>query len=130
MSLFRAIVSSRRLNAEMLVFFDLTGMSAERAGSTLEAALCLLWDETPDGLVIYNLHSEREALEEWALGPAATGDVRLFESGCAYGTVLYHEPANTLMLVRPRTLRRLQSAQAKLPIVEADDATRPMPLVD
>ena len=127
-TLYRAIASSQRHRAEMLVFFELPGVAVANVGPALETVLSALWGYADGDLEIYNLLSEHEALGDWALGDAATGDMRLFESGCSYGTVLYHEPANTLMLVSPRRLRRLQAAQARLPIVVADDATRPMPL--
>lgn len=128
-ALHRAVVASTRLRAEVTVFFEVPRGVDAAAHEALESLVCLAWHEaTPDDLHIYNCFSEAEMLGSWALGDESTGDMRLFEDGFCHGAPTYAEPERTLMLVSPATLKRLVTAQRRLPIVVADDATRPLPL--
>lgn len=113
--LYRAIVISRSHAEEVAVFFE---APREQRHDHLQRLLHLAWQVSAEDLTIYNLNSAHELLNEWALGEAETGDMRLFESGFCDDAVIYHDPLRTLMLVSPATLKRLVEAQRQLPVAQ------------
>lgn len=123
-ALHRAVVGSRKHDAELIVFFEVPwdSLPTVDVGRWLAMNVCAAWDVPEDDLNIYNIVRERPLLHQ-ATGDAGTGDMRLFEVGFWHGPT-YVEPERTLMLVCPPTLRRLLAAQRALPIV---DATTSMP---
>lgn len=94
--------------SEYFVFFE-----ARRTHSTkvLEALLHNAWAVDLSTLVI-TVCSERELIEDFAMGPASDGDVRLFEDCYNAQFIYYCDPARTQFFVRPPTQLRLQAAQA------------------
>jgi hypothetical protein len=93
------------------VFFEATH---NQRGQLLDHLLHAAWAvDVETDLDAYNLCSESELLNEWALGEAETGDMRLFETGSSYGLPMYADPARTLMMVTPATLARLHAAQQR-----------------
>lgn len=95
-------------DSEYFVFFE-----AQRSRSTkvLEALLHHAWAVDPSTLLI-TVCSERELVEDFAMGPASDGDVRLFEDCYDAQYIYYCDPARTQFFLRPQTQLRLQAAQA------------------
>lgn len=93
---------------EYHVFYE-----AQRPRSTqvLDTLLHNAWAVDVSTLLI-TVCSERELVEDFALGPASDGDVRLFEDGHDAAHIFYCDPACTQFFVRPQTQLRLQLAQA------------------
>lgn len=109
--LYRAMVSSRKHEAELIVFFEAV---RNKRVETLDRLLHAAWAvDVEADLEVYNLCSESELLNEWALGAQETGDMRLFEIGSHYGQPMYADPAGTLMMVTPAVLTRLYAAQQR-----------------
>ncbi len=94
---------------EYFVFFE-----AKRSHSTkvLEALLHHAWHVDPSTLIV-TACSERELVEDFAMGPAEDGDVRLFEDGFDTQHIFYCDPARTQFFLRPQTQLRLQPAQVE-----------------
>lgn len=86
----------------------------------LREALGLIWHVGPERVEHYNLADEAELLRQ-AFGDASTGDARLLETGFSDGRPSYADPDRTLLLLSPRSLRRMVQAQqlaAQLPRTE------------
>lgn len=124
LALYRTDVHSRPHQAVLTVFFELPWNEVVDVPpeQRLAALLGLLWRVPVRELRIGVARREQQLLAA-AAGSAATGDLRLFETGFWHGPI-YAEPAQTLLLVCPATLARLVAVQAELPIV---DATHSMP---
>lgn len=112
-TLYRAVATSRSLLETVHVFaeFDIWAGTAE---SQLTTTLARLWCVQPADIAICNLRSEEEQLAA-AVGVPYTGDARLFELPSIQGAVNYIDERATLMLVTPKTLRRLLAARERLP---------------
>lgn len=82
-----------------------------RSAQVLDTLLHFAWAVDVSTLLI-TTSSERELIEDFALGPASDGDVRLFEDGHDTEHIFYCDPALTQFFVRPDTQVRLQAAQA------------------
>lgn len=93
--------------SEYFIFFE-----AKRSKSTkvLETLLHHAWAVDPSTLIV-TACSERELVEDFAMGPASDGDVRLFEDGYDTQHIFYCDPARTQFFLRPQTQARLQPAQ-------------------
>lgn len=94
--------------SEYFVFFE---AQRSRSSKVLEALLHNAWSVDLATLVI-SVCSERELVEDFAMGPASDGDVRLFEDCYNAHYIYYCDPARTQFFVRPPTQLRLQAAQA------------------
>lgn len=94
---------------EYFVFFE----ARRRLYSTkvLEALLHHAWAVDPSTLIL-TVCSERELVDDFSMGPASDGDVRLFEDGYDAQHIFYCDPDRTQFFVRPQTQLRLQAAQA------------------
>lgn len=113
--LYRAVACVRQEDTgpdwpEMHVFFE--APAGVRPIVELSELLLFAWNVPADSVVAYNIWSEEELLTELAFGGAASGDARLFETGCVDGQVLYAKPARTQMFVSPPMHARLVAAQA------------------
>lgn len=102
---------------EVTVFFEADGDSAAVAAKLIRL-LALTWGCEPAEVEFYNCWSEAELLANSTCQPSA-GDARLLEKGNAYGP-LFCRRLNTLMLVRPLTLMRLQKAREVAARVQAE----------
>ncbi len=113
--LYRAMVTPvaeacdpRSTLTEYFVFFEAPRL---RHTAALETLLHHAWQVDVSTLLI-TCSSERELLDDFSMGPAEDGDVRLFENGYSASEVFYCDPACTQFFVRPETQARLQAAQA------------------
>lgn len=93
---------------DVAVFFETTRAVHTH---TLESLLHHAWRVDVATLVISSC-SERELLEDFAIGPESDGDVRLFEDGYSSTEIFYLDPAHTQFFVRPETQQRLRTAQS------------------
>lgn len=93
---------------EFFVFFEAPRL---RHTAELETLLHHAWQVDVSTLLI-TCSSERELVEDFAMGAPEDGDVRLFEDGHSAAEVFYCDPARTQFFVRPETQARLQAAQA------------------
>lgn len=100
--------SAERSYEEVAVFFE---APRDKRVTALDALLHFAWCVDVSTLVI-TCSSERELLEDDAIGPESDGDVRLFEDGYSPTEIYYLDPACTQFFVRPKTQARLQRAQA------------------
>lgn len=92
---------------EFYVFFEAPRV---RHTAELESLLHHAWQVDVSTLLV-TCASERELLEDFAMGPAEDGDARLFEEGYDSLHIFYCDPARTQFFVRPETQVRLQAAQ-------------------
>ena len=108
------------VSPEFFVFFE-----APRMGhtGTLEALLHHAWQVDVSTLVI-SCCSERELLDDYAMGPVSDGDVRLFENGYSTTEVFYLDATATQFFVRPSTQARLQAAQERATYRRREGAAR------
>jgi len=112
MNLYRAIAyqlhSSQTLDEpEVAVFFEAS--SREAAPAVLVGLLNTAWGIPADQVDYYNLWSQDE-LRGMAQTPAGPGQhAWLLESGWFHGP-LFHRRERTLVMVRPRTLARIEAA--------------------
>lgn len=90
--IFRAIAYSTDENwsdskaMERVVFVDAD--TRDEAKLVISESLTHLWSVPETSVEFYNLESEFELLSR-AMGPASTGDQRLFEVGCEQGQTIY-----------------------------------------
>lgn len=112
--LYRATVSTladaatRSPLPEFFVFFE---AQRSRHLATVQALLHHAWQVDVSTLVV-SCNSERDLLDDFAMGPAEDGDVRLFEDGYDTQHIFYCHPATVQFFVRPATQARLQAALA------------------
>lgn len=105
---------------EVTVFFEASGDSAA-VSARLIRLLALTWGCEPADVEFYNCWTEAELLAN-STCPASAGDARLLENGHYHGP-LFCRRLNTLMLVRPLTLSRLQHAREVAARVQAAHLT-------
>ena len=111
MQLFRAVCYAAPNIEDHHVFLE--ARNEQSAQLLLPHLLSLLWRVPAELVGLYNVHSEAELYRD-AVGPAADGPVRLFETGHWMGP-LYANADRTLLLVRPERMAELRRAQ-----IEAD----------
>jgi len=110
--LYRACVSSRLHNCELIVFFE---AARDDRRKTLDHLLHTAWGvDVEADIEAYNVISEHELLNSWCVGPV--GDARLFETSAGPDGIGYVPPWRVQFLVSPPTLGRLLVAQANLPL--------------
>jgi hypothetical protein len=95
---------------EVMVFFE-AGTTESQARRMLFTLLAVVWAVPPHRVDAYNLSSEHELLETHALGTPETGDARLFEVGFGPSGAHYADVSRTQLLVGPKLMPRLVSAQ-------------------
>lgn len=105
---------------EVTVFFEADGDSGSVAARLIRL-LALTWGCEPADVEFYNCWSEAELLAISTCQPSA-GDARLLEIGHYHGP-LFCRRLQTLMLVRPLTLIRLQHAREVAARVQAAHLT-------
>lgn len=107
--LYRATVLDieSRVDPEFFVFFE---APRQNRNAVLESLLCNAW--AVDVSTLAMMAFSEVDLYDLAMGPAADGDVRLFEDGHDAERIFYLDPARTQFFVRPETQARLQAAQA------------------
>lgn len=103
---------------EVRVFFE-ASLFVESPAQALLDLLSTTWRISVEHIEVYNVHTERECMAEWALGEASTGDARLLESGAGPEGISYTRRDQVLMLVRPATMRRLVAAQEAAEALQA-----------
>lgn len=109
--LFRAVACVRDFDQpETHVFFE--APAGVRPGEELAKLLTISWNVPTRDVIVYNVWTEHELLEDMAFGDACTGDARLFETGFADCRVRYADPARTQFFCRPAMQQRLVLAQA------------------
>ena len=92
------------------VFFEC--LPGQSPAARLTGLLAQVWQVPVEQIEVYNVLSEREMLDEWALGEQGTGDARLLETGWDGTRVLYAEPSTTVVLASPHAAARIAAAQA------------------
>lgn len=96
------------IDDEVIVYVDAGCRQA--ALERLSVALHTIWRVGSEQVEHYNLADEHELIAQ-AGGEPATGDARLLEVGWADGRPSYAPPERTLLLLGPRSLRRMVQAQ-------------------
>jgi hypothetical protein len=108
----------RSIEDESIVYID--AATRATAHEALSAVLPTIWGVEPHRVEYYNLDDEHDLVSQ-AFGDAHTGDARLLEIGWSDNRPLYASADRTLLLLGPRSLRRMVQAQqlaAQLPRTE------------
>lgn len=99
---------------ERVVFVD--AVTRNDAKLVISESLTHLWCVPESSVEFYNLESEFEVMSR-ALGPASTGDQRLFEVGCKQGQPIYigSRSHDQPLLLLNDSLHRMTLAYLSLP---------------